>query len=103
VQGRAPTSNDDITLGYAPGFVWLDYADPEYAIYINNDQTVGAAQWAKVCSVGLQENAIRKTDFNAKGDLLVATGNDTFTRLPVGSNGQVLTVDSSTPTGLKWA
>ena len=37
-----------------------------------------------------------------KGDLVVHNGT-TNVRLPVGSNTQVLTADSSTATGLKWA
>jgi hypothetical protein len=44
------------------------------------------------------------TAIDAKGDLIVGTGADTFDRLAVGgTNGHVLTVDSSTSTGLKWA
>jgi hypothetical protein len=39
---------------------------------------------------------------DAKGDLLVATGPDTFARVPVGATTQVLTADSSDPTGLRW-
>jgi len=38
-----------------------------------------------------------------KGDVLAATGSATLARLAAGSNNQVLTVDSSTATGLKWA
>jgi hypothetical protein len=41
---------------------------------------------------------------DAKGDLLVATGADTVSRLAVGAtNGHVLTVDSNEATGLKYA
>ena len=43
------------------------------------------------------------TLYDAKGDVLVATANDTPARLAVGSNGQVLTADSTQSTGVKWA
>lgn len=43
------------------------------------------------------------TAIDAKGDLVVGTGADAFSRLAVGTNNQVLTADSSTATGLKWA
>lgn len=39
----------------------------------------------------------------AKGQLVVGTGTDTSGILGVGSNDQVLTADSSTSTGVKWA
>jgi hypothetical protein len=44
------------------------------------------------------------TAIDAKGDLIVGTGADTFSRLAVGgTDGHTLQVDSSTATGLKWA
>ena len=49
------------------------------------------------------EGGIQPTILDAKGDLIVATAADTPARLAVGSANQVLTVDSSTATGLKWA
>lgn len=48
-------------------------------------------------------NAIQNTIVDAKGDLISATGNDVPARLAVGTNGQILTADSTTSTGLKWA
>jgi hypothetical protein len=43
------------------------------------------------------------TEFDAKGDLVVGTGADTFDKLTVGANDTILVADSSTATGLKWA
>lgn len=49
-------------------------------------------------------SGIPATIFDAKGDLIVATAADTADRLASSAvNGNVLTVDTSTATGLKWA
>jgi hypothetical protein len=48
-------------------------------------------------------DAISKGQFNAKGALLSATAASTPGVLAVGANDTVLTADSTTSTGLKWA
>jgi hypothetical protein len=48
-------------------------------------------------------NAIQNTIVDAKGDLIAATAADTPARLAVGTNGHVLTADSTAATGIKWA
>lgn len=48
-------------------------------------------------------DAIQNTIVDAKGDLITATAADVPARLGVGANGTVLTADSTTATGLKWA
>jgi hypothetical protein len=53
--------------------------------------------------LGVGSSPIQGTILDAKGDLIVATAADTPAVLTVGSANQVLTVDSSTATGLKWA
>lgn len=48
-------------------------------------------------------SGIPATIFDAKGDLIAASAADTAARLAVGTNGQVLTADSTASTGLAWA
>lgn len=47
--------------------------------------------------------AVQKALVDAKGDLITATADNTPARLALGTNGQVLTVDTTTATGLKYA
>jgi len=56
--------------------------------------------WAEI---GAVPAGTTNTVINAKGDLLVGTANDTLDRLGSGTNDQVLTVDTTTTTGLKWS
>lgn len=51
----------------------------------------------------LANAAIAKAIVDAKGDLIAATAADTVSRLAVGTDGQVLTADSTAATGIKWA
>jgi hypothetical protein len=46
---------------------------------------------------------IQATSFNAKGDLLSASANDTLSVVTVGANGTILTANSATASGLSWA
>lgn len=46
---------------------------------------------------------IPKSLIDAKGDLIVGTADNTAARLGVGTNGQVLTADSTQTAGVKWA
>lgn len=57
---------------------------------------------------GTDPNALHRTLANSKGEILVATGPDLFVVLEAppmdgSADGWVLTVDSSTATGLAWA
>ena len=46
--------------------------------------------------------AVPKSTVTTKGDILVATGSATVSRLPLGTNGFYLKADSSQATGLVW-
>ena len=65
-------------------------------------QTQGAGanpQWVSAGSGSVSADAI----FDAKGDIPIGTADNTSAKLSVGTNGQVLTADSTQPTGVKWA
>jgi hypothetical protein len=46
---------------------------------------------------------VSKTIVDAKGDLIVATADNTVARVAVGTNTHVLTADSAEASGVKWA
>lgn len=77
--------------------------------WINNDQgditgvTAGTGISGGGTSGTVTVTNSMATAIDAKGDLIGGTGADTFARLAVGTNGQVLTADSAETTGLKWA
>jgi hypothetical protein len=53
--------------------------------------------------VATADAAIPKSTVTTKGDLIAATASATVTRLGLGTNGYVLTADSTQATGIKWA
>ena len=61
------------------------------------------AVWYPIGTGTHSHSEIASTIVDAKGDLITATAADTPARLAVGANDTVLTADSSTATGLKWA
>jgi hypothetical protein len=78
--------------------------------WINNDQgditgvTAGTGISGGGTSGAVTITNSMATEITAKADLIVGTGNAAFDNLAVGTNGQVLTADSTvSPTGLKWA
>jgi hypothetical protein len=56
-----------------------------------------------VTPLKMRTSTVYQSDFNAKGDVLSASANDTPLILSVGADGALLVADSTTPTGLKWA
>lgn len=56
-----------------------------------------------IVALGGQGSLVSNIDWDTKGQILVATGNNTAARLTVGANGTVLTADDTQATGVKWA
>lgn len=67
-------------------------------------RTIGVAAGTDIPSTSDADGRyVAKSLVDAKGDLLTATADNTPARLGVGTNGHVLTADSSQSTGVKWA
>lgn len=59
--------------------------------------------WYPIGTGAHSHNEIDKTTINAKGDLIVGTANDAYTRQAVGADGSILVADSTQTTGVNWA
>jgi hypothetical protein len=69
----------------------------------SSSTTLAATANAVKSAYDLANGAVPASIVDAKGDIIAATAADTVARLAVGANNTVLTADSSTATGLKWA
>lgn len=63
--------------------------------------SAGAVIYPCVSAADLDEANLVTSALTTKGDVYVYNGT-TIVRLPVGTNGQVLTANSATATGLEW-
>jgi len=102
----------------------LSYTVGQVEVYINGIKLIGGTDYVatngtsitsltaltagdvvEVLSYGLFQivNAIPSTTFTAKGDILAATANNTYSNLAVGADGTTLVANSSSSTGVAWA
>ena len=96
-------TSGDVTIGILSGTT-SNLGAVQLSTSTSSTSTSLAATASAVKSAyDLADAAIAKSLVDAKGDLIAATANDTPARLAVGTNGQVLTADSTAATGLAWA
>lgn len=91
------------------GLPWIE-VDPATHIVFDGDVTLSEGASGEVTvaieAIGGGSGASGAADWSildAKGDLIVATADDTPSRLAVGNDGQVLTAASGESGGMKWA
>lgn len=63
----------------------------------------GTTAWNSLGYAALNSTTISPTVIDAKGDLLVGTGDNTVDRVAVGTNGYFLKANSSATAGVEWA
>lgn len=89
---QAVTISDTAPSSPITGQVW--YKSDNGATYIYYD-----SYWVEIG--GTSTNVVLNT-FDAKGDIIVGTADNTISKLSAGTDGQVLAANSSTATGLEW-
>jgi hypothetical protein len=98
-EGQFAFTKDNNSLWYYDGAAWVasgatgDIEGVTAGIGISGGGTSGTVTVTNSMA----------TAIDAKGDLVAGTAADTFARVAVGTNGQVLTADSTAATGLAWA
>ena len=94
VHGRGTTAAKPAAAAANEGYLYFD------TTLVRMERSNGAT-WDVV--EGTSAETLPVTIIDAKGDLIAGTAADTAARLAVGTNGHVLTADSTMSTGLKWA
>lgn len=109
--GRTVWNQTTQTLQRSNGSTFSDVGSP---LSSASPQALGSAAPGSSTSVSREDHvhplpsaagigAIPASTVTAKGDLLGATGSGAVARIPVGTNGQVLTADTAQSSGMKWA
>lgn len=101
--GETLVADSSETLGVkwiSPATTLDDLSDVDSSTGLDDEDVLS---WDETVSRWVVKPAVLDLDFEAKGDLIVGNGFETNQRLPLGSNGQVLTVDTGEATGMKWA
>ena len=82
----------------------VDFHDVSYP-WVTTFAATGASDHGGLAGLGDDDHPqyIKNSEYNAKGDILSASADDTPAILSVGTNDQVLTADSGEATGMKWA
>jgi hypothetical protein len=93
------TAKGDLLAGTASGAIARVAIGTNGQALVANSAVSTGVNWATPTDTSKIPLATATT----KGDILVATGSATVVRQGVGTNGQILTADSTVTNGIKWA
>jgi len=96
-EGNVSFLKDTNSLEIYDGAAWVAYGSGDITGVTAGTGISGGGTSGTVTVTNSMATAI-----DAKGDIIAGTGADTFDRLAVGTNGQILSADSTATTGLKW-
>ena len=91
-----PTADRTITLPDATGTVQLRVTDVD-------DTEIGYLNGVTSLIQTQLDGKVDESLFDAKGDLLVGSADNTPAKLTVGTNGYILTANTSATNGIEWA
>ena len=91
-----PTADRTITLPDAAGTVQLRVADVD-------DTEIGYLNGVTSAIQTQLDGKVDESLFDAKGDIIVASADNTPAKLGVGTNGYILTANSGATNGVEWA
>lgn len=96
-------TSGDVTVGIQDGTTTQKGAVQLTDSTSSTSTTTAATPNSVKTSYDLAAGAVPKSTVTTKGDLIAGTASATVSRLSIGTNGQVLTADSTAATGMKWA
>lgn len=102
------TAGDTLYLGTSGDFTAVKPGAPDNIVKIGNAIRIGGATVGSIqvwISNGWELDELHDVQITTatKGDIIARNGSNLWVNVPVGSNTHVLTADSTTATGVKWA